>query len=298
MSRYGFLCVLLVVALSAGAEEWEQTYSVDSCEELRLESSNANIRVTGSNRSDIHAVVTTRGWRIADDEVRIIESQNGGRVSIEVRLPRVRWSWGRGVSRSVHIDVEAPRSCSVVARTGDGNIDLEEITGGTRVRTGDGKIIATRLEGVVEMDSGDGDIDAISLRGRMEINTGDGSISGDNLEGRLVARTGDGNVRVDGRFDLLDLRTGDGNIVSTAIDGSEVGEQWRLQTGDGNLVLHLPDGFAADLEARTGDGRVEVDHPVSVSGKIKKSQVRGKMNGGGGPLRLTSGDGNIRVRRI
>ena len=298
MSRHLFACVLLAAALPASADEWEKTYDVSDGAELRVESGDGNIRITGSDRGGVYAKVTTKGWRIADDEVRIIESQNGNRVSIEVRLPRGGWSWGGGINRSVLIEVSAPPSSIVAARTGDGNIDVEDITGGTRATTGDGRITAVRLEGVVEMKSGDGNINADSLRGEVEITTNDGTIAGHDLDGGLVARTGDGNLRVEGRFETLDLRTGDGNIQTTARDGSVIDGDWRLQTGDGNLTLHLPESFAADLDARTGDGSVEVDHPVSVTGKIKKSHVRGKMNGGGGPLRLTTGDGNIRVAKL
>ena len=295
MSRYWIICALLTAAVAASADDWEKSYDAGPNAELRVESGDADIRITGSGRGDIHARVTTRGWRIGDDEVRIIEAQTGSRVSIEVRLPRTRWGWGGGIRRSVLIEVSVPSSSFVSVRTGDGNIDLEDITGGTRARTGDGRITATRLEGIVEMKSGDGNINADSLRGELEITTNDGTISARDVEGQLVARTGDGNLRVEGRFETLDLRTGDGNIQTTAFDGSVIDRDWRLQTGDGNLTLRLPDSFAADLDARTGDGSVEVDLPVSVSGKIKKSHIQGKMNGGGGPLRLTTGDGNIRV---
>ena len=72
---------------------------------------------------------------------------------------------------------------------------------------------------------------------------------------------------------------------------------WLLRTGDGNILLRLPDGFAADVDVQTGDGRISVDLPVTVSGQVGGNKLRGKLNGGGMLLELRSGDGNIQLRR-
>ena len=146
MSRYRIACVLLAAALPAAADDWEKSYDAGQDAELRVESGDANIRITGTDSGGIEARVTTKGWRIADDEVRIIETQTGNRVSIEVRLPRGRWGWSGGINRSVNIEISAPSTCSVYARTGDGNIDIEDITGGARASTGDGRRYASCIQ--------------------------------------------------------------------------------------------------------------------------------------------------------
>ena len=72
---------------------------------------------------------------------------------------------------------------------------------------------------------------------------------------------------------------------------------WTIHTGDGSVDLTLPDGFQANLDAHTNDGRISLGFPVTVDGIISKSEVRGKINGGGGALTVRTGDGSIRLMR-
>jgi len=55
------------------------------------------------------------------------------------------------------------------------------------------------------------------------------------------------------------------------------------------------ESLGAELDARTGDGRIVLDRPVTVTGTIKRSSVRGTLGSGGAPLRLRTGDGSIRL---
>jgi hypothetical protein len=96
----------------------------------------------------------------------------------------------------------------------------------------------------------------------------------------------------------LDLRTGDGRIDAEVARGSKVTEAWSLRSGDGGITLRVPDDLGADLEAHTGDGHIVLDSPVTVSGTIRPSDVRGKLGAGGPPLRMQTGDGSIRVQRL
>jgi hypothetical protein len=68
-----------------------------------------------------------------------------------------------------------------------------------------------------------------------------------------------------------------------------------VHTGDGSISLTLPDSFAADIELRTGDGRITLDMPVTVEGRLSRSDIRGKLNGGGNLLSVRTGDGSIHL---
>jgi Putative adhesin len=95
----------------------------------------------------------------------------------------------------------------------------------------------------------------------------------------------------------LTLHSGDGNIDAEAEAGSKNTTGWNLHTGDGNIALRLPSDFAADLDAETGDGRVNIDLPLMTNESAKERIVRGKINGGGSPLELRTGDGNIDLEK-
>ncbi len=267
------------VAGTTGAEEWSKKYAVSGKPELRVESNDAHIEVDTWDRKEIEARVSASGWSIGGNGVRITESQTGDRVSVLVRVPRMDWDWGAR-HRSVTIALMVPREADLTAETGDGHVRVNA------------------LAGKIEVHTGDGHITVASLRGAMRLRTGDGHVEGDNLDGTLSVQTGDGRVRVNGRFDALELRTNDGSVDAEARMGSKIEREWYVTTGDGAVRLRIPSNLNADLDAHTGDGRIRVDFPLTVpAGRMRESSVEGKLNGGGPPLRVRTGDGSIHIGR-
>jgi DUF4097 and DUF4098 domain-containing protein YvlB len=124
--------------------------------------------------------------------------------------------------------------------------------------------------------------------------TGDGGIEADGVSGSVNARTGDGGVHIRGKLDSLSLHTGDGGVDVTALPGSRVATNWRIETGDGGVTVRLPSNLAADLDVHTGDGSLSIDLPVQTSQKDNQS-IRGKLNGGGALVTIRTGDGSVRL---
>jgi DUF4097 and DUF4098 domain-containing protein YvlB len=151
-------------------------------------------------------------------------------------------------------------------------------------------------QGSVNLHTGDGSIHLSNLKGAMELESGDGNLEVSSVDGTLRARTGDGHIRADGRFDGLEIDTGDGRVETRAEAGSSLGSGWNLRTGDGSVVVELPANLAADVELQTGDGHISLDLPVTVDGRLKSNHIHGKMNGGGSPLRVHTGDGSIELK--
>ena len=149
----------------------------------------------------------------------------------------------------------------------------------------------------LDLHSGDGNLRVDDVRGNFQLETNDGDIRIRGAEGRLHANTHDGNVDVEGRFEMLNLRTGDGNIDAQVSAAQTPQPGWALRTGDGNIRLALPDNFAADIAAHTGDGSVKVDFPITSAGTNRESDVRGKINGGGISIELQTNDGDVRVEK-
>lgn len=259
MSRWFRVALMFLVATTAPwarAEEWSKSFTVSGKPDVHVVTDDGNVRLSTGSAKTIEARVVTVGWRIAPDEVRVLESQTGDHVELEVRLPRRRGNFGH---RSVEVELAVPPESNAEIRTGDGNIS------------------------------------AASLKGEMRLSTGDGDVDARGLEGALEVSTGDGNVRVGGNFYRLSLKTGDGQVEVEVNPGSKMATSWTVRTGDGNVTLRLPEGFAADLDARTGDGTIELGFPVTVSGVFRSSEIHGKINGGGMTLSVHTGDGSIRL---
>jgi Putative adhesin len=252
---------LALVPLARG-EEWTKTFSLSGSPDLRVETSDANIRVDTWDQKTIEAKVTSEKWGVGQGKnVEVYDHQTGDAVEIEVRLPQHFSVLSIGVRR-VEIEIHMPREGKLHLNTGDGSIELK------------------------------------NFKGDMDLTSGDGNENILDVEGALRAHSGDGHIEVRGRFDGLDLSTSDGHIDARAQSGSTVGEGWNLKTGDGRVTLGLPPNFAADVDLHTGDGHIVLDIPVSVEGKYESSRIRGKINGGGGMVTIHTGDGSIRLEKV
>jgi DUF4097 and DUF4098 domain-containing protein YvlB len=255
------LAVFIAAVLPASAEEWSKTYSVTANPDLRIETTDANIRVNTWDQNTIEARVITNHYKIGEGGIRVEEHQTGNSVGIEVRYPRHNFNFEWGPSHRVDIIVQMPRQGNVNLRTGDGKIELAD------------------------------------LKGTMNLHSGDGSESLENLDGKLHASTGDGHIRANGRFDELELKTGDGHLEAIARTGSTMAANWRLESGDGGISLELPPDLAADVDLHTGDGHIDLDMPLTTEGKIRTNEIHGKLNGGGSLLTIHTGDGSIHLRK-
>lgn len=261
LKRFFALASILLAVIAASADEWNKDFAVSGTPEVRVTTKDGAVTFKTWDRKQVSAHVTTEGWRISDDQVRITPRQNGDSIELDVYVPSGSW-FNFGINnRNVRIDLLLPHESNLDLHTGDGSI------------TGQG------------------------AHGNFNLKTGDGSMDLDRLDGKLVARSGDGGIHVRGRFDVLDISTGDGSIHAEAQDGSKMAGSWSAHSGDGSIELRLPQNFAADVEARTGDGSLDFEMPVQVSGQINHHSLHGKLNGGGPTLELRSGDGSIHVMK-
>lgn len=288
MKRPIVLGVLMAGAMFAGvftatparADEWTKTYTINGRADLHVETDDGDVSIVSADQKQIDTRVVADGYKIGQSDVRIEESQSGDHVVLKVRLPHFNFQWWGGRRKSVRIELRVPRELDLDVHTGDGNVSAQPVAGRIRIDTGDGNVTANGLKGDMSMRSGDGHIDASGLDGTLEVGTGDGNIS------------------VDGRFEVLNLKTGDGNIEARVKSGSKVASSWRLHSGDGHINLWLPGDFSADVDAHTGDGHITMDVPVMVSGSLSRQSIHGKLNGGGGTVAMSSGDGSIHVQRM
>jgi hypothetical protein len=273
--------VALAAASPASAEQWNKKYTVGGHPSLHVGTDDGNISIVPGPAGEIQADVQTDGYSIPGD-VHVSESQVGDAVRLDVKGPSMHFHLFGNGHNSVAITVHVPPDSDLDVSSGDGNVISQPINGNIRITTGDGNITVTGLKGVVKL------------------HTGDGNVQGSDLDGTLAADTGDGRVQVRGRFDSLNLKSGDGTIDADATPGSKIpaGGGWTLHTGDGRVNLKLPSDFTADLSVHTGDGHISLDFPVTVAGSMSGSSIHGKMNGGGGQLTVTSGDGSIHIEKL
>src|SRR5436190_22923209 len=107
---------MLVAARIAQADDWHKTYTVSGKATVHVETNDGAVRISAWDGKQIEARVETIGWRIDDNDVRIIERQTGDRLDLEARVPH--GSWNLGLSRrSLTIELRIPREADLNIRT-------------------------------------------------------------------------------------------------------------------------------------------------------------------------------------
>jgi hypothetical protein len=256
-------CVDIAAGQPNVVDSVEKRFAVTGTPFLDIDTFDGRVEVSTWDRSEVVVLVEKLAIdKAAAENIVVQMNQEGDRITVSARDTRGNRFHFPFDSTSARITITAPANSSVDASTGDGRVDIRDVTGPVRVRTGDGSI---RLSGV---------------RGDVDASSGDGSIVVDGVIQRLKARSGDGSVRV------------------RAAPGTTVTSGWNIDTGDGSVTVDVPDGFSAQLDATTGDGRVAVrDLPFDGEQRHNRQSARGRIGEGGGSITIRSGDGSIVVRR-
>jgi len=208
-----------------------------------------DVAVKGYSGSSVR--VEVRGTDPAD---RVIDTRSGDELTIvPERRDRVR-SLG---SKAPELLVRVPESTSLSVETSTGNIVVETVSGGKTVTSSTGNITVRSSRGNVEARSSTGNQRYDYVTGDIRGESGTGAIELTNVEGRAELRSTTGrlwgrNVRV----------TGD--------------SRFRTSTGHVEMDFANPlEDFTLSLQSVTG--LIEVDG----------TEARGRVQKGGGPLRIT-----------
>jgi hypothetical protein len=229
----------------------------------------AAIKITGH----IHA-----GWSAfgnIDERIRRIESnppiaQSGNEVHVGETNDHDLYQ-----NISIDYDIAVPAATALNLRSGSGDIKSEGVGRYLSAATGSGNIHTSGSRGESHVASGSGDI-------TVDLN------SGSNTE----ARTGSGNIRISGFNGTLSARSGSGDIeASGRLSGPA-----KISSGSGNVTLHLTPDAHFNLEATTGSGNMNVRYPnAPQQGLLTRHHLTGPINGGGAPLEVRTGSGNVDI---
>ncbi|MDP9008786.1 MAG: DUF4097 domain-containing protein [Pseudomonadota bacterium] len=262
-------------AATVHAEDYIKSFSVANRANVHVNTNDGSVTVTAGDARQVEFRVEYRGYEL-DKTLHIESHQQGDEIELTARISKLQFSLG--AIRRLHIEVRMPKDADL------------------RVESGDGAVKANGLIGTVDLHTGDGSVTVNSLMGVVRLHTADGAIDAGDLDGKCDAVSGDGHIRLAGRFDVLRAKSGDGRIDVIALHGSKLDSAWSISSGDGGIDVALPSDLSADIDAGTHDGHISSDIPITVEGIISKSHVRGKMNGGGQPLTIRTGDGSIHLK--
>jgi DUF4097 and DUF4098 domain-containing protein YvlB len=123
-----------------------------------------------------------------------------------------------------------------------------------------------------------------------------GAIRAAHVGGDVQAATTNGGIDLTGVSGTVRGSSTNGGIAVHLTGSSAAEGGIDLRTTNGSVRLTLPEGFPANLEARTVNGGIQSQIPLTVQGRIGRN-VNAQMGGGGPPIRLRTTNGGISIRR-
>ena len=160
----------------------------------------------------------------------------------------------------VKISVTVPKGSRLRTSTGNGALSVNGAFADARVGSGNGRV---RVTGV---------------NGRVDASSGNGAVSVTTANGPVNASSGNGDITVS-----MDRITGDGDMV--------------LSSGNGSIEVQLPADFSAVVDARSGNGGVSTDFPITLEGKWSAHAIHGTIGKGGRRLKMSTGNGSMEIRK-
>jgi hypothetical protein len=325
MKRSCFVVLLLSLSLALAAApaladnaegSFDRELKISGPVDLEVSTGSGYITVrsgdTGTVR--VHALIRAQSWfsgRSAEEKVKALQAnppvkQTGNSIRIgHIEDPELRHNV------SISYEITTPMETQLKTETGSGSQTVDGLRGPVSVSAGSGNVRVSNISSEVRASSGSGRIELDSVKGSVRANAGSGGIRGSHVGGAFTASTGSGDITFDqtapgdvdvqtgsGRVNLqnvhgaLRAETGSGRIEA---DGDPTG-RWQLHTGSGRVGLRLPAQAAFELDARTGSGKITVDHPVTMQGSLQRNEVRGRVRGGGVMVSVRTSSGDIIIQ--
>jgi len=268
-------------AASALAESpWQKSYPVSGKPSLTATTGDSSLEIHSCGCSEVRIRVE---WNDRNSgEYTISELQSGDHVNFELR-EKSHMGFHVGVARrEPHVFIETPNELDLEARTSDGSLKIYGVSGGIALRTSDGSV------------------DVADVSGAIRLQASDGSIRMHNVSGTLESRSSDGHVSIDGKLSGVQVHTSDGGLELTLSEGSQLTASSRVEASDGSVKIRVPRSLAADVDIHTGDGHIDCQLPLTMSGYNSAGghNIRGKLNNGGMPLTIHTSDGSVSIAAL
>jgi len=185
------------------------------------------------------------------------------------------WFFSKSIAMS--FDIQVPHDTEAELDSGSGDVEINRIEREVIADTGSGHIKVTGAARV-DADAGSGHVTLSEISGDAKVDVGSGDVSLQNIGGGVRVDTGSGDIKIESSLGR--------------------GVQWRLDTGSGDVLLLLPEDARFEISAETSSGEIEIDFPLTVTGKIRKRELRGAV--GESPeaeIRIETSSGDIRIKK-
>lgn len=237
-----------------------------------------------------------------DTVSRSFDVRPGGTLEVEMDLGDldVRTSRDNQVRVEVERDLDVDRHELTIESRGnrvviESEYDDEERRGRRWNNVHIDVIVYMPASWSVEFNTGAGNVEIDPVDGDVTGSTGAGNVTLDGVGGLTDLQTGAGNIDIDGAGGRIDVRTGAGNVDVTLVRALD--KRSEVRSGAGNVTVYVDRDLSLDIDARASVGSASCAFGLRERGEFLSRSCEGEINGGGPELSLTSGVGNVSVRR-
>ena len=292
--------------LNAGFEDSiDKSFDVGEGGKLMVDTDIGSIEVKTEGREGVRVKVYRKAVTSSESKAEEIFShfkldfqKSGDDVIIDgdYDYKKFRSIFGRRSRLRVRFVITVPEKYNLELKTKGGSIEVSKIEGDVKARTSGGSLRFAYVKGPVWGRTSGGSITLEGCSGDADVNTSGGSIKIGEVKGEVKAHTSGGSIRVKEVMGTINAKTSGGSI--TAYISKQPQADCSLVTSGGSITAHLAEGIAVDVDAGTSGGHVTTEFEITIKGKISKSKLKAKINGGGPLLYLHTSGGSVRIKEM
>jgi len=278
-----------------GSRRYEKQFTVSEGGDLKVEADAGTIKIDSWDKNEVSVIVEIEGSDSRVEKYHVEFKQEGKTINV---VGKVRdnnfFKWHIG-NLEAYYTIFVPKRFNTFVNTSGGDVEAKNLIGSVNYSTSGGNIDVEKIEGETTISTSGGDIDVRDIIGNVDAETSGGNVMCENIVGSVNGHTSGGNVEirsVDGR---VKAGTSGGSVV-IKVTGDNKGID--AETSGGGIDIYIKDNVGADIDAETSGGSVDCDLSVTVRGKVRDSELHGKINGGGNPIRAETSGGSIRIAAL
>jgi hypothetical protein len=274
---------------------YEKQFTVKEGGDLFVDADAGTIKINSWEKSEVSIVVEVNGSDSRADKYTVEFRQEGNAVYVTGKVKdRSFFKWHVG-NLDAQFTINVPKKFNTDVKTTGGDVDSKELIGKVNYSTSGGNIDVEKIEGETIISTSGGNVNAHDIVGNVEAETSGGNVVCENVKGDVDGSTSGGDVEVNYVDGRVKAGTSGGN-VTIKVNGENKGI--NAETSGGDIDIFVKEGIGADIEAETTGGSVDCDLPVTVRGKVRDSELHGKLNGGGNVIRANTSGGSIRIATL
>jgi DUF4097 and DUF4098 domain-containing protein YvlB len=224
---------------------------------------NGSITVTGADVTECRVTATIVARASSEEQAKKLAEQtrirlepDGSKLKTKIDKPHTGMNQSVGVS----LDVTVPGQTDAALATHNGRVEISDLTGRIDATTHNGKVMASRVVGTTKL------------------RTHNGSVICEEISGDIQLRGYNGNVRA--AYSRSAPPVCDVSIV----------------THNGSVEFAGPPHYSARADVSTRNGTISTELPITLLGKVSRTELHGTIGAGEGRLHLETNSGSVTIR--